>query len=276
MFPPLLGAEQSRTKCQFNQTNKTLQQVQQAYEQLKELRTTKAEESEKQLTLIAAERQEGELLSGRRGVNENHFSSLSLCTASYNTIQLYKNENDELRAEIAELRANGHSTTSPRASSRPSAGDKTRVTQLEEELAAVHEEKNRLAAELEAMRIKEHGDEKKKVQDRDSKWEKELARTVKAKDEEAAKALATLKMDREASSYSQVSATALILLFPLTQSQRRPGISAPPTKSSRPRFNIPSLCKPSSRTRQFRPNPPPWEEHQVRWPCRSSPTNSRT
>lgn len=54
----------------FKQTTKTLQQVQQAFEQLQELRTTKAEESEKQLTLIAAERQDGELSMSWRVIRE--------------------------------------------------------------------------------------------------------------------------------------------------------------------------------------------------------------
>lgn len=120
--------------------------------------------------------------------------------ASYTTIQVYKSENDALRAELADLKAYGlDSVTSAKGLYQGS----TRLVELEQAVAIHAEEKAALEAEIarlesEATSAKETvgEEERRRSQERDRMWEKELAKTIKAKDDQSAKLNAQLQLDR--------------------------------------------------------------------------------
>lgn len=121
-------------------------------------------------------------------------------------IQNYKQENDTLRAEISDLRhstaSRGASTTvGSTSSSRPA--DAGRISRLEDDVERLNETNRSLQATLESLRAdsaqgkeKAAVDERKKMVERDQRWEKEIAKTVKAKDEQAATDMASLRKQR--------------------------------------------------------------------------------
>ncbi|KAM0788306.1 hypothetical protein ACM66B_001449 [Microbotryomycetes sp. NB124-2] len=160
------SAREQRLQAKLDLKTKALEELQVAFDQLKDIRHTKAEESERQLTLIAGERQ----------------------TAAYNMVELYKKENDELRREVEELRS-GVDPSNVSATPR-SAPDASRMTDMRRQLDALRAENEVLRANHDQAE-----QEKQAFDERARGWEKELQKTVKAKDEEAAKLTQVLQRD---------------------------------------------------------------------------------
>lgn len=123
-------------------------------------------------------------------------------------IQSYKSENDALKAELSQLRlfpsaASQASQKSPTRSAAVGDQDVARASRLEESVARLDEQNQRLQEEVAKLRAeagaskeKREAEERKHQEERDRKWEKQLAKTVKAKDEEAAKENGELRLDR--------------------------------------------------------------------------------
>lgn len=121
-------------------------------------------------------------------------------------IQNYKSENDALKAELSQLRlfpsaASQASQKSPTRSAAVGDQDVARASRLEESVARLDEQNQRLQEEVAKLRAEagasnEKAEERKHQEERDRKWEKQLAKTVKAKDEEAAKENGELRLDR--------------------------------------------------------------------------------
>ncbi|KAM0755021.1 hypothetical protein T439DRAFT_322079 [Meredithblackwellia eburnea MCA 4105] len=164
-----MTAKEKRLQAKLDLTNRALQEIQEAHEQLRHLRTTKAEESEKILEGIAKERM----------------------TEAQKTLQSYKTENEGLRAEIADLtsrlaRANlsksGPISSPPRPSPSNfvSADTTARIAALE---AALLEKEEGVRAE------------RKRAESRDAKWAKELEKTVRAKELEKKREIEELVAD---------------------------------------------------------------------------------
>ncbi|SGY44444.1 BQ5605_C001g00159 [Microbotryum silenes-dioicae] len=165
---PRLSAREKRMLAKLELTQKNLKQTQEAFAQLSELRTTKAEESEAALTQLASERQ----------------------TAAMSMIDNYKHENDSLRNELASLRA--------RRAAGINVSDGERVEELLHVIEGHAEEKQALQArisELEEYSAAAQLEERRKLQERDHKWQKEMDRIVKAKDDEAHRLNGQLKME---------------------------------------------------------------------------------
>lgn len=98
----------------------------------------------------------------------------------------------DVKAELLDLKKHGY--ISPNYV-QDQEQDATRLAELE---AAVEQHEQERAS----WKEKAATEERKKLQERDHKWEKELARTIKAKDEESAKLHAQLQLDRESPSCS--------------------------------------------------------------------------
>lgn len=144
----------------------------------------------------------------------------------------YKSEIEALRTDNAELRrstrAISHAVATPPKSSRASIPSSS--VELETALATAEAERAKLAAALEER----ESAERKKLESRDAKWQKELAKTIQAKDEESAKNMAELKTDRES------RCPVLSMEAPLTTHNRQ---SLRLRRSSRPRSNTPSCSR---------------------------------
>lgn len=161
--------------------------MQEAFKQLSDIRNTRAEESERQLTEIAAERQNGKF--GQYGHTTLHSSYRS--SAAFNMVELYKRENDELRREVDDLRAG----RSPEPSASRLATDSSRIKELESMLKA-------LKAENAALQNgqRESNGERQKLRDHEEQWQSELAQAVKAKEGESARMVQSLQRERESRS----------------------------------------------------------------------------
>lgn len=224
-----------------------------AFEQLRELRTTRAEESEKALVDIASERQTGSWFLVRPSATLVESLTMRLTLAldavALTTIQNYKSENDALRSEIADLRhsVSSHSThttsasfsssSSARSNPLPSSEMATKLAKLEK----LNEDLAKENKELKDAKERKESEERRKIAERDQKWEKELARTVKAKDEEAAKHLREVKSQCESLVRESWGQDFWKLIFPPRAQWTRS------LEISQPRFNSPNLYKPRPR-----------------------------
>ncbi|SCV74303.1 BQ2448_6735 [Microbotryum intermedium] len=165
---PRLSSREKRMLAKLELTQKNLKQTQEAFAQLSEMRTTKAEESEAALTQLASERQ----------------------AAAMSMIDNYKHENDSLRNELASLRA--------RRAAGINVTDGERIEELLHVIEGHGEEKQAFQARI--SELEEHSaaaqlEERRKLQERDHKWQKEMDRIVKAKDDEAHRLNGQLKME---------------------------------------------------------------------------------
>ncbi|GAA5840849.1 hypothetical protein JCM9279_001239 [Rhodotorula babjevae] len=150
---------------QLEATKKALADSQAAFQKLRDLRSTRPEETELRLREIADERQSG----------------------AVNTIATYKTENDNLRAELASLQQTAFASPRSKAALRESV----RVQELEKENAT-------LAArvdEVERLRAEEQARAEKEADEREKKWERKMAREVKETTEAMEKELVELRTD---------------------------------------------------------------------------------
>ncbi|KAL8286482.1 hypothetical protein RQP46_004499 [Phenoliferia psychrophenolica] len=170
------SAKETRLQAKLDATTAALEKTKAAFEQLRDLRETRAEASEKALSDIANERYE----------------------QAHKDLKSFKAEIESLRAENVELRRGSRAISdavSPKASRTSTTGvagsSEVRVAELENALAASEAKREKLA---DALKERE-GAEREKLEGRDARWQKELAKTVTAKDKEAAVQMTQLKSD---------------------------------------------------------------------------------
>lgn len=110
-------------------------------------------------------------------------------------IQNYKSENDSLRTQLLALNTVPNPATIPNrnltASSpaKPRSEDLIRVEQLQVANDA-------LQVELVTLREKQERNERKKLEERDAKWEKELEKVLKGRDDDLKSTKASRKFSR--------------------------------------------------------------------------------
>lgn len=112
-----------------------------------------------------------------------------LIPAANKLLEKYKIENETLRAEVADMKANGF------ISSRPTTSEQEELQELRSQNEVLRKQVDEMNAEQEAVKG-QHAETEQRLRKREDKLEREMTGLKKAQEEEQ-KTLASMKIERE-------------------------------------------------------------------------------